>query len=93
MVERHLLALELAGRDGGPPDHLRPVDAFDALDGEGEDRHVDDLPQAWQPGDQLGDLAAPVELLAAVPVAVGGEEHHGFELPEPVQRAAGPEVR
>ena len=73
----------------GPSITVRPAHALDV---ETEDRHVHDLPQARQRRDELGDLAAPVEVLASVPVAVGREEDHRVQLAEPVQRAPEPEV-
>ncbi|GDY51265.1 hypothetical protein SVIO_018880 [Streptomyces violaceusniger] len=49
--------------------------------------------QAGQLGAQLGHGRGAVVGLAAVAVAVHGEEHHRFDLLEAVQDAAGAEVR
>ena len=62
-------------------------------------RHADDQRRPGQPGDDLAQLAAAAELLAAVAVAAGAEQNLRLQLPEPVQRpppavvgrAAGPD--
>ena len=85
VVEGHLLA-GTRRRDGGPTiTSAQPTPV--GLGGRGPATATS--AQARQPGDQLGDLAVAVELLAAVPVAVGGDEHRRLQLTEPVQRAAG----
>lgn len=53
---------------------------------------MDDGAQGGQVTAQFGDDLAAVVLLAAVAVAVDGEQHDGFDLLEAVQDAAGAEV-
>lgn len=58
-----------------------------------QQRDVDDGPQGGQFAAQFGDRVGAVVYLAAVAVAVDGEEDDGFDLLEAVEDAAGAEVR
>ena len=53
----------------------------------------DDVPDARQPLADRGQLVALVDLLGAVPVRRDGEQHGRLELAEPVDDAAGAELR
>lgn len=87
MRERNLLVHRLdVGRD-------EVVPGEGALRGRGaEQRDVDDRAEGRELGAQFGDGVAAVVLLAAVAVAVDGEEDDGLDLLEAVQDAAGAEI-
>lgn len=61
--------------------------------GGAEQRDVDDGAQGGEFAAQFGDRLGAVVFLAAVAVAVDGEEDDGFDLLEPVEDAAGTEIR
>ena len=54
---------------------------------------VHDVLDGRQPGADLGDLLAAVDVLGAVAVAGDGQQHLRLDLPEPVDHAAGAELR
>jgi len=91
MTERHLLEFESCGGHRRVIHQLRP--GMRARDRSTErPRDPDHLLEAGQPGDDLADLGAAVEIAAAVAVAVHAEQHLGCQLPEPVADAAAAEV-
>ena len=55
-------------------------------------RHHPRGPQARQPGDDVGERTTSVEGLAAVLVAVAGDEHRGLDLTKTVEHAVDTEV-
>ncbi len=54
---------------------------------------VHDVTQARQGGDDVGDVVTPIDVVAAVAVAVDGDEHGGLDLGEAVDHRAHPELR
>src|SRR5215469_15849741 len=56
------------------------------------ERQVDDALDAAELLDDLGELAAAVVVLAAVPVPAGADQHLRLQLPEAVKHAAPAEV-
>ena len=88
MVERHLLELgcpvaggqlvpgDEVGAERGPVEIVAPV------------CHIDDVADRWQGGDDVGDVAAAVDVGVAVPIAADGEEHRRLDLGEAVDDAA-----
>ncbi|CAM5322689.1 hypothetical protein SCALM49S_08744 [Streptomyces californicus] len=75
----------VGGGEGGPGEG-----AFGGVGA--EQRDVDDGAQGGQVAAEFGDGLRAVVLLAAVAVAVDGEEDDGFDLLEAVEDAAGAEV-
>ena len=55
--------------------------------------HVHDVLDGRQPGPDLGDLGAPVDVLGAVAVAGDGQQHRRLDLAEPVDRPSGRRTR
>jgi len=49
--------------------------------------------QRRQPRHHVAHLRAQVEPLAAIPVAVGGDEHTRLDLTEPIEHALHAEIR
>ena len=54
---------------------------------------VDDVTQAGQGNDDVGDVVAPIDISRAVAVAVDGDEHGGLDLGEAVDHGAHAELR
>ena len=99
MVEGHALEAQLGALSHLrqlPPGHRRgEAPAFLQAGEVGRGAEVgddDDALQARDLGGDVGDRLEPVEVLAAVAVAVDGEHHLGLDLGEAVHDAAGAEV-
>ena len=58
-----------------------------------EVRHVDDVAQRRQGGDDVGDVVGAVDVLGAVAVAVDGDQHARLDLGEAVDHRAHAELR
>ena len=81
-----------AAATSGPLQQRVPV--FRVLGGRRDvaERQVDHVLEAVELLDDLGELAAAVVVLAAVPVAAGADQHLRLELAEPVEHPAPAEV-